>query len=62
MRNYFHTDEPRMVSWLADVMATARDEGRKVRLHTDSQGNLRVKVGEGMWTAPFKSTPDPARD
>ena len=62
MDNYFHTDDSRMVQWLANVMQKAADEGHHVRILTDSNGDLKVKVGEGCWTAPFRSTPDPHRD
>ncbi len=58
---YWHTDDPIMVQFLADVFAQAAANGNKVRILTDASG-LRLKVGEGMWTAPFTGTPDPYRD
>jgi hypothetical protein len=59
---YFHTDSPSTIYWLANVLATAHTTGRRVRFDVDSEGNLKVKVGEGMWTAPLASTPDPYRE
>jgi len=61
MSQYFHTDDPRMIAWLADVFGTAALLNRKVRINVED-GNLSIKVGEGVWTAPFASTPDPYRD
>ena len=59
---YFHTDSPKMISWLADVLATARDTETRIRIDVDSEGRLKVKRGEGMWSPPFESTEDPWRD
>lgn len=59
---YFHTDEPTMISWLANVLDQARVNRRSVRFDVTSEGALKVKIGEGMWTHPFPSTPDPHRD
>lgn len=59
---YFHTDDPKMISWLADVLNTARETGTRIRLDVDSQGRLKVKRGGGMWSPPFASTEDPWRD
>lgn len=59
---YYHTDDPSMVQWLANVFATAAENGRKVRIKTNSRDELFIKVGEGAWTAPFQSTLDPYRD
>jgi hypothetical protein len=49
------------MEWLENVLRTAREQGRRVRLDTSGQV-LRVKVGESMWTAPIHGTPDPYRD
>lgn len=59
---YFHTDDKHLIGWLADVLKTAEDTGTRVRLDIDSEGNLKVKRGEGVWSPPFASTPDPYRD
>lgn len=59
---YFHADGPRMIGYLADVLKTAEDTGTRIRLDVDSEGNLRIKRGEGIWSPPFASTPDPYRD
>lgn len=61
MRDYYTTDDATMLSWLENVLRTARENGNRVRLHTED-GMLKVKVGEGMWTAPFASSHDPYRD
>lgn len=61
MNGYYHTDDATMLSWLENVLRTAREGGRSVRLHTED-GMLKVKVGEGMWTAPFASSHDSYRD
>lgn len=58
---YFHTDEPSFLIWFEAVVSRAATEGRKLRLDTDEQGNLRIKLGEGVWSPPFQSTPDPYR-
>lgn len=60
LKGYYMTEDPTMLAWLENVLRTAREGGRKVRLHTED-GTLKVKVGEGMWTAPFASDFDPSR-
>ena len=59
--DYFSTESDRDMEWLENVLRTAREQGRRVRLDTSGQV-LRVKVGEGCWTAPIQGTPDPYRD
>lgn len=59
---YYHTDDQSMVNWLAVALSNAAVAERCVRLDVDSEGRLRVKVGEGVWTSPFASTPDPYRN
>lgn len=61
MSDYFSTDHPQDMEWLENVLRTAREQERRVRLDTTGQV-LRVKVGEGGWTAPIHGTPDPYRD
>jgi hypothetical protein len=61
MTDYFHTDDPQMVDWLAKVFTLAAERGNKVRILTEGT-TLKLKVGEGAWTSPFQSTPDPYRD
>lgn len=58
---YYHTDDPRMLQWLENVLRTTREQNRCIRFRTEGT-TLKVKVGEGVWTAPFQSTPDPYRD
>lgn len=59
---YFHTDDERLIGYLADVLKNAEGLGTRIRLDVDSEGNLRIKRGEGIWSPPFASTPDPYRD
>lgn len=59
---YFHTNSVRDIQWLANTLQNAANEERRVRFDVDSQGCLKVKVGEGIWTAPISGTPDPYRD
>lgn len=59
---YFHTDRGFDIAVIANALLTAATEGRRVRIDVDSEGSLKVKIGEGMWSAPFASTPDPYRD
>ena len=62
MKMYFHTDDTRLIGYLADVLKTAEDTNTRIRLDVDSEGNLKIKRGEGMWSPPFSGTPDPYRD
>jgi hypothetical protein len=59
---YFHTDDPETIAFIAAVAQTAVETGTRLRLDVDGNGHLRVKRGEGAWTAPFYGTPDPYRD
>lgn len=59
---YFHTDSPRDVQWLAHVLEHAAGAHRSVRLDVADDGSLKVKVGEGVWTAPIAGTLDVYRD
>lgn len=61
MSDYYMTEDPTMLAWLENVLRTAREGKRKVRLHTED-GTLKVKVGEGMWTGAFASDWDEYRD
>lgn len=58
---HFHTDDPRTVFFLMSVLTQADEQEQRVRIDVDSEGNLRIKRGEGMWSAPIRSTPDPYR-
>jgi len=58
---YFHTDSPTTLDWLARVVLNAEQNNRSLRFRTVGN-DLMVKVGEGAWTAPIGSTPDPYRD
>jgi hypothetical protein len=58
---YFHTDNSEVIWEIASALCKAGDHDRSVRFDVDSQGRLKYKIGEGMWTAPFASTPDAYR-
>ena len=62
MTKYFSTNSERTIGWLANVCLQAAAQGRRVRIQTDSDNNLRIKVGEGAWSPPLASDPDPYRD
>lgn len=55
---YFHTDNVGTMGRLRLALANAD----KIRFSVDSAGRLKFKVGEGMWSEPIPSTPDPYRD
>lgn len=59
---YFHTHDPRTISFLANVLLTAEETGTRVRIDVDRDGNLKIKRGEGMWSPAFINTDDPYRD
>lgn len=59
---YFHTDDPKVLDQLSRMLAHAAETGKSARLDVDSAGRLKWKCGEGMWTFPHDSTPDPYRD
>lgn len=59
---YFHTDSYQTVASLSAVLNDAYEQGQRVRIDVDTQGNLRIKRGEGIWSPPFASTPDPYRE
>lgn len=59
---YFHTDDLTVVNNLAEALSFASVNDKRVRLDVDDSGNLKVKIGEGIWSAPISSTPDPYRD
>lgn len=59
--DYYHTDDLNTLEWLGNVVRRAENEGLSLRLRTDSQNRLMVKLGGGMWTAPMDSTPDAFR-
>jgi hypothetical protein len=54
----YHTDNPQDIERLAACLEHARDYGKRVRLDV-VDGSLKVKIGEGIWSAPMASTPDP---
>ena len=59
---YFHTDSRSAKFLLASLTQDAYTKDRRLRIDVDHEGNLRIKVGEGIWSAPIASTPDPYRD
>jgi hypothetical protein len=59
---YFHTDDTFTLETLERAVNAASTQDRSFRIDVDDFGRLRYKVGEGMWSAPIDSTPDPYRD
>lgn len=59
---YFHTDSGSARHFIEQVARLADERGQRLRIDVDSAGNLRIKRGDGMWSAPIASTPDPYRD
>ena len=59
---YFHTESHRTIAWLAAVLEQAELNQHRVRLDVTANGELRVKVGEGCWSALLASDLDPYRD
>jgi hypothetical protein len=59
---YFHTDNPYTVGRIADSLARAKEQGQRIRFDVTPNGQLRYKIGGGVWSAPISSTPDPWRD
>lgn len=59
---YFHTDTREVIGYLADSLKNAGDFGKRVRIDVDSEGCLKIKIGEGIWSPPFTPTHDPYRD
>ena len=58
---YFHTDSGSARYFIESVVRLAEENGQRLRIDVDSEGNLRIKRGEGVWSAPIPSTPDPYR-
>ena len=59
---YFHTDSLSALELISALTHTAHLQGSSLRIDVDDHGNLRMKVGGGMWTAPIVSTPDNYRE
>lgn len=59
---YFHTDSDSAREFLDVVTRLANEDGQRLRIDVDADGSLRIKRGEGTWSAPIRSTPDPYRD
>lgn len=59
---YFHTDNESTVIRLAIALTIAMQDDKRVRFDVDELGRLKYKIGEGMWSEPINSTPDPYRD
>lgn len=62
MSRYFHTDSADVLALLAERITHADLHEQRFRIDVDALGTLRFKVGEGMWSHPIASTPDPYRD
>lgn len=61
-RDYFHTDDPETIAFIAAVCQTAIETGTRLRLDVDGYGHLFVKRGEGAWAGPLHGTTDPYRE
>lgn len=59
---YFSCNNKETANFLANVIRMAQHKDQRVRIDVDSEGNLRIKRGEGMWSSPMPSDPDPYRD
>lgn len=59
---YFHTDSGSARHFIAEVARLADENDQRLRIAVDPDGSLRIKRGEGVWSAPIVSTPDPYRD
>lgn len=58
---YFHTDDEYTAEKIGKNILHAGQDGKRVRIKIEN-GALSFKIGEGMWSAPIASTPDPYRD
>lgn len=59
---YFHTDNADTIESLQLALTVAVQQEKRIRFDVGSDGSLKYKIGEGMWSAPIRSTPDPYRD
>lgn len=59
---YFHTDNQTVLDTLAYAIVHAQQCCARLRIQTDDKGRIQYKIGEGMWSGPINSTPDPYRD
>lgn len=59
---YFSTDDPNLMSTLGYLLTEGAKQGGRIRFDVDENGRLKYKAGEGMWSPPISSTPDPYRD
>lgn len=58
MEDYFYSEDPATIEWLANVFMTAKQNGQTIRVHVDSLNRLRVKRGASVWSPPFESDHD----
>ena len=59
---YFHTDDQNVLARIRLATGQAQQNGSRIRFSVDANGTFKFKVGEGMWSEPISSTPDPQRD
>lgn len=59
--NYYFSESPQTLRWLAAVCTQAADNDRSVRLLVREDNSLQVKAG-GAWSAPLESEFDLSRD
>lgn len=60
-KRYFHTDDPKTLRFLQNVIAQAIVNGQGVCLDVDGQ-RLQVKRGGSVWSSPLHGTPHMSRD
>jgi hypothetical protein len=58
---YFHTNDPATIAYIAAVCNTALEQGQAVRIDVSNR-DLRIKRGSGVWSAPIGSDHDYNRD
>lgn len=59
---YFHTDSTSAREFIENVARLATENDQRLRIKVNDDGSLCIKRGEGVWSAPIASTPDPYRD
>jgi hypothetical protein len=59
---YFHTDSGSARFFIESVARLAEENDQSLRIDVAGDGSLRIKRGEGVWSAPISSTPDAYRD
>lgn len=58
---YFHTDDQVTIAFIENVARLANKNEQRLRIDVSPTGELRIKRGEGIWSPPIPSEPDPYR-